>query len=105
MLNEAPHILQLRTLTEPVYDEYGRQLTESEEVWSEVAECFCHDNTQMKQVSVDGELWTYRYHIVYEGEPIALGTKVRCPSGRARSGNWRHAIPWRSMVAMTSGFE
>lgn len=78
MLDEAPHILQVRTLTDPIYDEYGRQLTESKEIWRNVAECFCHDNTQMKQVSVDGELWTYSYHIVYEGQKIELGTKVRC---------------------------
>lgn len=78
MLDEAPHILQARTLTEPTYDAFGRQLTDSEEIWSDVAECFCHDNTQMKQVSVNGELWTYSYHIVYEGDVISLGTKVRC---------------------------
>lgn len=84
MLDEAPHILQVRTLTDPVYDTFGRQITESEETWSDLAECFCHDNSQMKQISVNGELWTYAYHIVYEGEGIPLGTKVRCVS---RDGN------------------
>ena len=82
MLDEAPHILQVRTLTAPTYDSYGRQLTESSEVWNSVADCFCHDNSQMKQVSVNGELWTYSYHIVYEGDDIPLGSKVRCLCAR-----------------------
>lgn len=86
MLDEAPHILQVRTLTEPTYDEYGRQLTDNGEVWKSVAECFCHDNSQMKQVSVDGELWTYSYHIVYEGKSLLLGTKVRCIGSACRCG-------------------
>lgn len=80
MLEETPHILQARTLTEPTYDVFGRQLTDSEEVWRDIAACFCHDNSQTKQVSINGELWTYAYHIVYEGDAVALGTKVRCLS-------------------------
>lgn len=78
MLDQAPHRLQSRFLSDGLKDEFGRQVTESSESWDDVAECFCHDNSQMKQVSVNGELWTYQYHVVYEGVKIGLGTKVRC---------------------------
>ncbi len=79
MLNEAPHILEVRTDAQIEYDELGKPIKgEGSETWSEYAECFCHDNTQMQQVSVNGQLWTYAYHVVYEGDHIALGTRVRC---------------------------
>lgn len=79
MLDEAPHTLQVCTVKPIEVDEYGRPVKGSGgETWEDVAECFCHDNTQMKQVSVNGELWTYQYHIVYEGTKIALDTKLRC---------------------------
>ncbi len=83
MLDEAPHILHVCTVTPLEYDEFGKPVKGSGgEEWEELTVCFCHDNTQMKQVSVNGELWTYKYHIVYEGEKIALGTKVRCTDGK-----------------------
>lgn len=78
MLDEAPHKLYVRTLTEPTKDEYGRQTSDGTESWDFVAMCFCHDNSQMKEVSVNGELWTYDYHVVYEGSKIPLGTMVKC---------------------------
>lgn len=78
MLRATPHTLQVRTTSEPQTDEFGRQISEGEETWTDVAPCFCHDNSQMKQVSVNGELWTYNYHVVYEGSKLALGTHIRC---------------------------
>ena len=78
MLDEAPHILQKCIKAEPILDRAGRQIGETEERWEDVAECFCHDNSQMEQISVNGELWTYAYHVVYEGDMVALGTKVQC---------------------------
>lgn len=77
MLDEAPHILQKCIKAEPILDRAGRQIGETEERWEDVAECFCHDNSQTKQVAVNGELWTYQYHVVYEGAKLPLDTKVR----------------------------
>ena len=84
MLDEAPHILQRCVKAEPILDRAGRQTGETAESWEDVAECFCHDNTQMKQVAVNGELWTYQYHIVYEGVKLPLDTKVRCIDKQTR---------------------
>lgn len=79
MLDEAPHILQVRTVTPPENDEYGRPIPGTGgEQWNNLTECFCHDNSQQKEVSVNGKLWVYAYHVVYEGEKIALDTMVRC---------------------------
>jgi len=78
MLDEAPHILQKCIKAQPILDRAGRQVGESAETWEDVAECFCHDNSQMKQVAVNGEMWTYQHHVVYEGATILLDTKVRC---------------------------
>ena len=79
MLDEAPHILHTCAVLPLETDEFGKPVKGTGGgTWTEAGECFCHDNTQMKQVSVNGELWTYQFHIVYEGSKIALGTKVRC---------------------------
>ena len=79
MLDEAPHILTVREVTEEL-NEYGDVSSEVER-WDVVTECFCHDNSQMQQVTVNGKLWTYSYHVVYEGSKIPLGKMVRCVSG------------------------
>lgn len=81
MMDEAPHKLYVRKIVSGDVDEYGRQISEDKESWSIVTDCFCHDNSQMRQVSVNGELWTYSYHIVYEGEKIPLGSYIRCVYG------------------------
>ena len=79
MLDEAPHILQVRTVTPPEDDEYGRPIPGTGgESWNDLAECFCHDNSQMQEVSVNGKLWVYSYHVVYEGAKLALDTMVKC---------------------------
>ena len=79
MLDEAPHILQVRTIIPPENDEYGRPIPGTGgESWSYLADCFCHDNSQMQEESVNGKLWVYAYHVVYEDEKLPLGTMVRC---------------------------
>lgn len=79
MLDEAPHTLSVCTKVPLEHDASGKPVKGTGgESWGDHAECFCHDNSQMQQVSVNGQLWAYSYHVVYEGEPIALGTKVRC---------------------------
>ena len=79
MLDEAPHILTVCSEKPLDYDIFGKPIKGSGgESWNQHAECFCHDNSQMEQISVNGELWTYAYHVVYEGDMVALGTKVQC---------------------------
>ena len=79
MLDEAPHILQVMTVTPPEKDEYGRPIHGTGgESWNDLTECFCHDNSQMQEVSVNGKLWVYSYHVVYEGKKLALGIMVKC---------------------------
>ena len=81
MMDEAPHKLYIRTLVQGETDEYGRQVSEDSESWKPFADCFCHDNSQAREITVNGQLWTYSYHIVYEGDKIPLGTYVRCMDG------------------------
>jgi hypothetical protein len=78
MMECSPHKLMMMTVSKPAYDKYGRQLTEGDKAWEEVCPCFCHDNSQMKQVSVNGQMWTYSYHVVYEGSKIPLDTHIKC---------------------------
>ena len=79
MLESAPHKLQLLVIVLEQNDEYNRLLPGTGgESWQDVTDCFCHDNSQQKEVSVNGERWVYNYHVVYEGEKIALGSHIRC---------------------------
>ncbi len=79
MLDEAPHILTIKIITPPDNDDYGRPIPGTgEESWERVTECFCHDNSQQKEVSVNGKLWVYNYHVVYEGEKVDLDVEIRC---------------------------
>lgn len=78
MMDEAPHKLYARNIAEPVRDAYGRQVSENRISWDYITDCFCHDNSQTREVTVNGKLWVYSYHIVYEGEKIPLGTYIKC---------------------------
>ncbi|WP_302029793.1 hypothetical protein [Bacteroides finegoldii] len=79
MLESAPHKLQLLVITPEKNDEYNRPIPGTgSERWEEVTICFCHDNSQQKEESVNGKLWVYNYHVVYEGDKIALGSHIRC---------------------------
>lgn len=79
MLEVAPHILSIKSVTPLERDEFGRPIPGTgTETWEELTECFCHDNSQQEELSVNGKLWVYSYHIVYEGEKIALDTEVKC---------------------------
>lgn len=79
MLVAAPHTLMVRIVTAPGRDDAGRiEQGTSEETWTCLCGCFCHDNSQQREVSVNGRLWVYAYHVVYEGDKVALGTRVRC---------------------------
>lgn len=78
MLESAPHTLQILVITPEENDKYNRPIPgTSSKIWKDVTECFCHDNSQHKEVSINGELWVYNYHVVYEGKKIALGSHIR----------------------------
>lgn len=72
----APHKLYVAVAPKDLVDENGDPVTQSEE-WVELGDCRCDDNDTMKKVSVNGEWFDYRYHVVYEGVKILAGTKVR----------------------------
>ena len=71
----APHKLLIAVAPKDVVDENGDPISEPEK-WVEVGCCRCDDNNVMKQVSVNGKWFDYRYHVVYEGAKILAGTKV-----------------------------
>ena len=57
MLDEAPHILTVCSEKPLDYDTFGKPIKGSGgESWNQHAECFCHDNSQIEQISVNGEL-------------------------------------------------
>ena len=79
MLETAPHKLQIQVITPEENDGYNRPIPGTDgESWQDVTDCFCHDNSQQKEVSVNGERWVYNYHVVYEGKKIVLGSHIRC---------------------------
>ena len=75
-MNYAPHILQIYHLAESTTDDEG-VTTPGTSWWETVGECRCDDNGGLKQIGVNGQAYTYNYHIVYEGPKLPIGTKVR----------------------------
>lgn len=79
MLDEAPHILRKKIIINPDNDELGRPIPGTgKEDWIDVAECFCHDNSQMEKISVNGRMIDFSFHVVYDGEVILPDTDVEC---------------------------
>ena len=72
----APHKLLIAVAPKDEVDENGDPISEPEN-WVEIGNCRCDDNSVMKQVSVNGKWFDYRYYVVYEGVKIFAGTKVR----------------------------
>ncbi|WP_321437259.1 hypothetical protein [uncultured Bacteroides sp.] len=75
-MNYAPHILKV---CHP-----GQSSTDDEDVttigdptWETIGECRCDDNGGLKQIGINGQSYTYNYHIVYEGPKLPIRTKVR----------------------------
>lgn len=77
----APHTLQLRTIPEPSYDEYGRIVPNSEE-WKSLGVCRCDDNTTQEFTSDNGTVFRPNFHVVCQfANTIQAGDYIRCLNG------------------------
>lgn len=85
-MNYAPHILQIYHPAEFITDDEG-VMTPGLSWWETVGECRCDDNGGLKQIGVNGQAYTYNYHIVYEGAKLSIGTKVRAVEADALTMN------------------
>ena len=72
----APHILQVKVNKEPEFDDLGNPVINDNNEWEEIGPCSCYDNGQMKQVSVNGSMIDFSYHIVYEGRAVLPGEEI-----------------------------
>lgn len=72
----SPHTIQKKVITGATIEK-GNPIKGSES-WINVGKCRCDDNSQQKQISVNGVLIIYNYHVVHEGERIDVGTEVQC---------------------------
>ena len=72
----SPHRLQKFVVLDDLIDDDGNPIDSLQE-WEDVGTCRCDDNGVMKQVSVNGKLFDYHYHIVYEGEKIPTDTLIK----------------------------
>lgn len=72
----APHILKAKVYKELEYDENGNPIMEKNDEWEKIGPCRCDDNGQMKQVSVNGSMVDFSYHIVYEGKDVLPDMEV-----------------------------
>lgn len=79
MLEAAPHILQIEVQATK-RDKYNRLLPSTNQ-WQNIGECFCHDSGAIHKVSINGQMFDFNYHVVYEGEKIAVGKIIRCLLG------------------------
>ena len=76
----SPHILQIKPKAVVTFDKDRNPIVSAND-WVEIGQCRCDDNGEMKEVSVNGKVFTPSYHVVYEGEKISPYTEVRCLEG------------------------
>ena len=76
----TPHILQVKVITEPQKDEFGRLIPNTGgEDWQDVCGCRCDDNTTKEFQSDNGEVYRPNYHVVCENKvSLKAGDSVRC---------------------------
>lgn len=72
----APHILKAKVEKGPEFDDLGNPVINDNNEWEKIGPCRCDDNGQMKQVSVNGSMTDFSYHIVYEGKDVLPGVEV-----------------------------
>ena len=79
----APHILQVKVITEMERDEFGRPIPGTGgESWQEVCKCRCDDNTTKEFKSANGEVYRPNYHVVCDKRiTVKDGDEVRCMDG------------------------
>ena len=78
----APHRLMVKVVSGPSFDEDMNPLPPKED-WKDFGSCRCDDNGVMKQISVNGVMYDYNYHVVYEGGILNAGTEVRILDGES----------------------
>lgn len=76
----APHRLFVKVVSGPSFDEDMNPIPPKED-WNDLGPCRCDDNGVVKQISVNGVMYDYNYHVVYEGEKIKAGTEVKIMDG------------------------
>ncbi len=72
----APHVLRVKIKTEPEFDGNGNPVITEKEEWETIGECRCDDNGQAKQISVNGSMIDFNYHVVYEGRDVLPGEEI-----------------------------
>ena len=84
----APHILQVKVLTEPEKDEFGRPIPGTGgESWETICECRCDDNTTKEFTSENGTVYRPNYHVVCDKVSLKAGVEVRCMDGNTIRGS------------------
>lgn len=73
-----PHTLHVFHESKPTFDDEGHLIFTKDSGWIQLCKCRCDDNNTTKQISVNGQLYNYSYHIVYQGAKLESGTKVKC---------------------------
>lgn len=91
----SPHKLLVKVVSGPSFDEDMNPIPPKED-WKDFGSCRCDDNGAMKQVSVNGVLHDYNYHVVYEGEKIKMGTEVRVLDSESIRGEGKVIKPSKS---------
>lgn len=76
----SPHRLFVKVVSGPSFDEDMNPIPPKED-WKDLGPCRCDDNGVVKQISVNGVMYDYNYHVVYEGEKIKNDTEVKIMDG------------------------
>ena len=79
----GPHRLQVKVITQPDKDEFGREIPNTGgECWQDVCKCRCDDNSTQKFSDANGQLYIPKYHIVCDGRiSVKAGDYIRCLDG------------------------
>ena len=79
----SPHILQVKVITKPKKDEFGRPIPNTgREDCETVCGCRCDDNTTKEFTSDNGSVFRPNYHVVCEKKVfLKAGDEVRCMDG------------------------
>lgn len=72
----APHTLELWTEGKIIINNLGDEEQE-EGGWVVIGKCRCVDNDTHRHISVNGKDYTYSYNIIFEGERIDAGSRIR----------------------------
>lgn len=91
----APHRLFVKVVSPTLFDEDMNPIPLKEN-WVDFGACRCDDNGAMKQISVNGVMHDYNYHVVYEGEKIKIDTEVRIFDGESIRGEGKVIKPAKS---------